>query len=215
MIFVCVPVLKRYDLLREMLVSLERSNVEPTAVYVIDNGLDSEKMDAAVDGFLFPIIVHTPIERMGLAESWNWFIDHVSEERLIVNDDISFAPGSLGQLVAESHDFVSCGFGFSCFLLRDACVRKVGRFDETISPGYAYFEDMDYLRRMKTVGIVDKVIGCDVEHRQSATPALFSPEEWNAHHARFQLAQDNYTNKWRDAPSWDQLAAIGGAGANA
>jgi len=116
--------------------------------------------------------------------------------------------------VAAPASFVSCTYGFSCFIIRSACIRDVGLFDETISPGYAYFEDMDYLRRMKLAGISDDVVQCGVVHLQSQTPVAYTAEETQAHHRRFSLAHANYQQKWAVQPSWEQLRAIGGAGAN-
>jgi uncharacterized protein YggE len=81
-------------------------------------------------------------------------------------------------------------------------------FDESISPGYAYFEDMDYLRRMRLAGVIDAVVECGVKHVQGATLAAYSPEELDDHHRKFQLAQANYTAKWRGKPSMVQLDQI-------
>lgn len=210
MIHVCVPTLNRYDLLREMLLSLTWSTV-PVQVCVIDNGGKLQTGDVDV----FPgVQIVTPNIPMGLAESWNWFIAHVREERVIVNDDIEFAPNSLAAMTASTAPFVSCSFGFSCFILRDVCVERVGLFDETISPGYAYFEDMDYLRRMRLADVTDEVVLCDVKHKGSATPEKYSAAERDAHDQKFSLAQSNYIAKWAQNPSWEQLKTIGGAGAN-
>lgn len=214
-VHVCVPVLKRYDLLRELLLSLNKSTVRPDYISVLDNGRDKRRIHQACVPTGIIIQVETPAKPLGLAESWNWFIDHVPEERFIVNDDITFAPDSLEKMLEPPEAFVSCSYGFSCFLLRDACVNVVGQFDESISPGYAYFEDMDYLRRMRLAGVVDKVVLCDVKHAQSATPQKYSQVEWDEHHRRFNIAQTNYINKWASNPSWEELKTIGGAGVNA
>jgi hypothetical protein len=204
MIHVCVPVLKRYDLLRNMLASLEQSAAEPGAIYVIDNGLDQIAVDEAVNGFSFPVIVQRPDRQLGLAEAWNWFIQNVPAERLICNDDLIFAPQSLAALEAKQGDFVSALPGSnacSCFLLRDSCVEKVGLFDEEISPGYAYFEDCDYVERMIEKGI--PITGCNeagVVHLGSQTIAMNSPAEWQRHHDRFALAQNNFVKKYGRLP---------------
>lgn len=213
---VCVPVLKRYDLLREMLLSLNVSTRVPDQVCIIDNGRDAHALEAAVDGVSahMSICVHVPTKAMGVAESWNWFINHVPEERIITNDDIVFASESIAAMVAQRELFVSCTFGFSCFLIRDELIDVVGLFDETLSPSYAYFEDMDYLRRMRMAHVVDKVVECGVAHRQSATSEKFTEREWAEHHKKFLLAQSNYEKKWAGKPSWDELAAIGGEGAH-
>lgn len=212
MIHVCVPTLKRYDLLRGLLISVGKSTVA-TSVHIINNGRDAVRLkNALLDG---EADVYTPNKPMGVAESWNWFIENVPEERFIVNDDIEVAPDSLEKMVAAKASFVSCTFGFSCFLIRDACVRAVGLFDEAISPGYAYFEDMDYLRRMREAGVADDVVQCDVIHHQSGTPQKYTPNEMAEHHRRFNIAQENYRAKWDEKPNWNHLKEIGGAGVHA
>lgn len=196
MINVCVPVLKRYDLLQDMLRSLEAGSRRPDKVYVIDNGQNGVPAVRTS----FPVIVLQPEIPLGVAESWNWFIRNVPADRLITNDDIVFGPDSLQAMVNRPEVFVSCGFGFACFLLRDECVQRVGLFDESISPGYAYFEDRDYFNRMKAEKIVDYVVECGVEHKHSQTLASFSPEEQQQHHKKFVLAQTNFLKKWGELP---------------
>ncbi len=88
MIHVCIPVLRRYDCLRDSLKSLERSTV-PYLVHVVDNGRNDEKMREVGE---FHCDVFTPERPLGVAESWNWFIKNIPEERVIVNDDVTFAP---------------------------------------------------------------------------------------------------------------------------
>jgi hypothetical protein len=207
-IHVCVPVLKRYDLLRELLVSLTRSDLPVDMIHVIDNGRNSVGINTAFEGLGLHSDVHTPLRRMGVAESWNWFIKNTPAERLITNDDVTFAPRSLGEIWASPAPFVSCTFGFSCFLIRDSCVDRVGLFDESISPGYAYFEDMDYLRRMRLAGVIDAVVECGVKHVQSATVAAYSTEELDDHNTKVLRARANYTAKWRSEPSLEQLDQI-------
>lgn len=209
-IHVCVPVLKRYDLLRNMLLSLDAGTVRPTKVVVVDNGRNHARM-AAVRAEV-PCDVYTPSEPMGLAESWNWFIDNVPEERVIVNDDIEFGPQSLEKLVSTEGEFVSGLAGSnacSCFVLRDSCVERVGRFDEAISPGYAYFEDCDYIERMMVAQPRVHLIAveCGVTHKGSQTTASYSPQEWGEHHRRFLAAQDNFVRKWGRMPDLSRVVA--------
>lgn len=208
----CVPVLKRYDLLAEMLQSLRESTVKPETVYVIDNG-----RDPALGGGVFPcdypLEVITPTEPLGLAVAWNWFIQNVPEERLITNDDVIFAPDSLEKMMAVPGGFVSALAGTnacSCFILRDELVSVVGLFDETISPGYAYYEDCDYVERMLVHGRLITAVECDVVHAGSQTIIQNSPEEWQRHHERFQIAQCNFVKKWGRMPDLgaDRIARL-------
>lgn len=201
----CVPVLKRYDLLKNLLLSLEYSTVQPHTVHVVDNGRDRERMIAAL--VVLPKTIQTdimmPDEPMGLAESWNWFIENVPEERLITNDDVTFADDSLEKMMVAPGSFVSALAGTnacSCFLLRDECVKVVGLFDEDISPGYAYFEDCDYVERMLIHHLRITAVECGVMHLGSQTIAANSPEEWRRHDARFQIAQSNFVKKWGRLP---------------
>lgn len=216
MVHVCVPVLKRYDLLRELLVSLRESTVIPR-VYVLDNGHNTTALQQAIDGFgtwVWPSInvhTYTPDQPMGVAESWNWFIGHVPEERLIANDDVTFAPESIAKMAETPGDFVTALPGSnacSCFLLRDSCVEKVGLFDETISPGYAYYEDCDYVERMILLGIPITGVLCDVGHKGSQTLEVSTPEEMKRHHERFLLARSNFVKKWGRMPNEAAAKAV-------
>ncbi len=169
-IHLCIPVLKRYDLLRELLVSLHASTVRPHSIHVIDNGRNPELLADAMRET--PVGTQTdlfiPDMPMGLAVAWNWFIHHVPEERLICNDD--------------------------------SCIEKIGMFDESISPGYAYFEDCDYVERMIMAGVPITGVNCGVEHLGSQTLERNSPAEWTAHHEKFLIAQENFVKKWGRTP---------------
>jgi GT2 family glycosyltransferase len=189
-----------------MLDSLQVSTVKLTSVHIIDNGQNDLALRAAlanVSSFVSGSTrIFTPKTPLGVAESWNWFIRNVSEERLIVNDDLIFAPTSLERLLASSAALTfAAGCGFSCFLLRDECVNTIGLFDETISPGYGYYEDEDYLQRINgrgtRPGLVDMAdVACDVTHLRSQTLATFTPIEMQNHHRRFLIAQRNYMRKY-------------------
>lgn len=200
MVNICIPVLRRYDLLRNLLMSLQASTVKPACVYVINNGLDTARLRAALGECPAPVVIETPDNPLGVATSWNWFIDNVPEERIITNDDVLFAPDSLERIVALPHDLVWAS-GFSCFLIRDACVEKLGRFDEEISPGYGYYEDEDYLQRLDGRGLLPRKataenIDAGVVHLKSQTLQASSHEEILEHHRRFKIAQGNYIRKW-------------------
>lgn len=199
-VYVCIPVLRRYDLLQELLESLKTSDVTPAGIYIIDNGPDAQKLEAALLGAPsgVPIHVHTPPVRMGLAEAWNWFLINAPEERVITNDDIRFYPESLGALLAGEGDLVFAQHGYSCFLMRDSCIEKVGFFDETISPGYAYYEDCDYGQRMIAArGLAHQSeINVRLDHGGSQTKATATDAEIQDHHRRFLIARANFQAKW-------------------
>lgn len=207
---ICIPVLRRYDLLKELLRSLQTSSVRPNRVVIIDNGFNIDRelgcvgtqMKEAIAEAPCPVTLHYGDKPMGVAEAWNWFLRNVPEERIITNDDVTFGRESLAIMTAPKADLVwAAGCGFSCFLIRDTCVEKLGNFDETISPGYGYYEDCDYLMRLDGRGTrAPSAIACDVDahvhHERSSTLLAANDEERAEHHVKFRLAQRNYMTKW-------------------
>jgi hypothetical protein len=202
---ICVPVLNRYDLLERLLDSLSASTVRPTSVVVLDNGQRYWRPRPDAD---LSVTVFTPTIPLGVAASWNWFIKNTPEPWLITNDDILFGRETVEKMLSDPADFVSCGFGFSCFLLRQACVDLIGLFDEEISPGYAYYEDRDYYNRMQVAGLRDSVVHCGAEHGHSQTLAAFTPQQQDEHQKRFAVAQQNFVRKWGESPWSPSLSRL-------
>lgn len=195
---VCVPVLNRYDALAELVTSLNHSTLVPAGLHVIDNGAQHGAVEAAVSSATYPVYLSEPGYNLGVAASWNWFINSVPPELLISNDDIVFAPDTLARMVAVEEACVVAldASAFSCFLLRESCIRAVGYFDEAISPGYGYFEDLDYKERMKAAGLTThRCPDAGVAHVGSGTLKASSPAEVNEHHRKFVLAQENFIRK--------------------
>ena len=89
---VCIPTLNRYDLLFECLKSAREGTVTPDRFWIIDNGgtLNYESLDTTV---------YTPTSNIGVAASWNWFINLVPDMRIICNDDIVFYPDTIEKLL--------------------------------------------------------------------------------------------------------------------
>lgn len=205
MINICVTTFNRYDLLRLMLLSITRSHVRPDNIFIVDNGQNLDRMKPILlDPDLSDLkIILSSTKPMGVAESWNYFIRHVRSERIITNDDISFAPDTIGKMVESPGLVVSpieIKNAFSCFLLRDICIQTVGLFDESISPGYVYFEDRDYIERMKRYNIYVTSVDSNVIHYGSQTLLARPPEEMQEHHRKFLIAQNNYLRKWGSLP---------------
>ena len=199
---ICIPVLKRYDMLKKLFVSLQTSQPKPNRIIVIDNGQNAESMADVMTEAPCNVLWHVPHQPLSVAESWNWFIKNVPEERIISNDDVEFSYDSIAKMAAAEADLVWAeGVGFSCFLIRDSCVEKLGLFDETISPGYGYYEDEDYLQRLDGRGTrppsaIAVNVDAGVDHLRSSTLAVNTPQEWEDHHRKFAIAQRNYMRKW-------------------
>ncbi len=214
---VCVTVLNRYDLLRELLLSLQGSTATPV-VYIIDNGKNPASISEAYADVISnqDILVFEPAKSFGLAESWNWFISRTTEDgydyRIISNDDITFSHDSLERMTAASGDILfPFGIGYSCFLLRNSCVDKIGLFDESLSPGFAYFEDCDYSFRIEFHNHYknpsDLISMCDlhglgITHLGSGSQRVARSESETLEFKRkYYLAQENFKKKWNRLPS--------------
>jgi len=169
---------------------------------VIDNGQDARRLKMAMDASPVPFLTYAPDVPMGVAESWNWFINNVPDDRILSNDDIVFGPRSLALMAASKADLVwAKGCGFSCFMIRDTCIEKLGYFDESISPGYGYYEDCDYLQRLDGKGTRERSadaeeVDAGIVHLKSQTLVQSTPEEMLEHHRKFCVAQHNYAKKW-------------------
>lgn len=155
MINLCIPVLTRYDLLRALLCSLDASTV-PARVHIIDNGRNERRLTAAISDAYGAYDVFTPVTPMSIIEGWNWFIENVEEERVIVENDILFSPDSIAQLTAGPGDLVSAEglFPLSCFIIRDGCIRKTGLLDEA---------SLDRVQeQLDGAGVVQSVVICGI-----------------------------------------------------
>lgn len=206
MVTICVPVVKRYDCLCELVESLRHSLIVPDRIAIIDNGLDKKKLQPVLDllsKFYFGRSeVFTPAKPLGVASSWNWFIQNTREERIICNDDVLFAPESIQCMINTPGHMVLAGeCGYSAFLIRDSCIEKVGLFDESISPGYGYYEDEDYAARMLELGLNHVAVATGMVHKKSSTLLAMTTLELEAHHRKFLIAEANYIKKWGAKPN--------------
>jgi GT2 family glycosyltransferase len=203
-ITLCIPTLSRYDLLKRCLESAEAGIIKPDRYLVIDNGgsldLKLPKLEVVKFGY-----------NLGVAKSWNYFINYTEEVRVICNDDIFFHPETLRNLLAEYEgNQITCtrdleASSFSLFTIGDELVNTVGLFDESISPGYAYFEDNDYAYRMELLGYqIHRVHNCSCGHFGSATLKNYSSREMEDHHNKFRIAQNNYQKKWGGLPGKEE-----------
>lgn len=164
-----VPTLRRADLLARLVASIDHP-VEH--LVIVDNG--RQNLDH----------IHTPpeVERvtvtrtagnLGVAGSWNLIIKSTpfAPWWLVVNDDAWFPPGVLAQIVEHARTDAVCLSAASppwaCFTIGEDVIRMVGLFDERFHP--AYFEDTDYVRRCKALGVPIVQTDVPVHHDNSST----------------------------------------------
>ena len=197
-ITVCITVYNRYDLLANLRRSLEASTIRPN-VLVCDMGQQPAQLADAMGSMPYGM---SDYRGRCLATSWNWFIAHTDEDRIIVCEDFELAPDSIAKMVLTPGPFVGtlrADYCFGCFIIRQACIEQVGLFDEALSPNYVYFEDSDYMYRMKLAGVPIAVVD-GVTHVGQGTLVAYSPEEMADHHRKFLIAQANYIAKWGGMP---------------
>ena len=154
---------------------------------------DNPPLEAKLNAFAETNNVQLYLYRQnrGLARSWNEGI-HQSmldgcELTFVLNDDLHFTTGGfdaftkhLRQTSGWSLGFINglelggalagqiINQGMACFAISKICLDTIGYFDETFVP--AYYEDIDYLRRMRLAGC-QQTIAPDVlaEHLRETT----------------------------------------------
>lgn len=147
-----IPTLNRFDLLHPALLFYIR-DFPDTKIYIIDNGNQgiSDKIKHK------NIEVFEQKENLGVANSWNILCKKIFEENdyaIMLNDDIYFGrkEWEVDNLLTnfEKQFYVSMQ-DWCVFILPKTTYKKVGNFDGEFYP--AYYEDNDYMYRMKLLGI--------------------------------------------------------------
>lgn len=162
-----VPVLARYELLDQMLASIDHP---VDHLIVIDNG---NELELTGSRWANQVTMLNMPANLGVAGSWNLGIKCApfAPWWLIVNFDVTFPPGSLSMFANQSsRDVLLLSAGsppWCAFTLGDKIVDKVGLFDERLHP--AYFEDNDMERRCEAAGFDVVHSDIPVTHRNSST----------------------------------------------
>lgn len=166
-----VPTLTGHDRLHDLFDSIDY----PVDHAVIINN-NAKRFVNVYSNFVEQVSVVTLPSNLGVAASWNLGIKvtPMSAWWLIVNDDVTFNPGSLAKFADEVDLYGDMVIANSmspwcCFALTEKVVDIVGLFDEAFYP--AYFEDTDYARRVRHYLGEDTISSPDitVNHRNSST----------------------------------------------
>lgn len=206
--------------------SVEASTRHPIKWYFFYHGVDSRRLlqlavlSKCTNSRIFPYRVNR-----GVARSWNDGLAMSAADSnalsILVNDDLFFYPGCFDKFIGfvQSREAHAPGWGlcmplgfepagpfrghalpqyFACCALGRAAMERVGFFDENFVP--AYFEDLDYLRRLRLAGlpvVLDRRVL--VEHDRSHTirtdpTAKVAVESQSAANARY------YRRKWGGSP---------------
>lgn len=166
---IIVPVLTRHDLLDRMIVSIDF----PTdKLLVIDNASNSD-WEPIWNPWIKKIHHVKSPTNLGVASSWNLGIKMLPfcEWWLIANFDLVFENKALDEFnyLSNSNEIVLSNAQpeWACFSIGWQVVDKVGLFDEALHP--AYFEDNDYERRARLLGVSIKESYINIAHDNSST----------------------------------------------
>jgi len=180
-----VPIVNGVHWLERLLSSIDYPVKD---VFIINNNGKDEiiddlnKLSSMEYKFIDKIrVIHMP-SNIGVAASWNLIIKSylMSPYWIICNNDVSFTPGFLEEMISYrydneigltypssiNNDYASCGIGsFECFLIKDWVIKKCGLFDENLYP--AYCEDVDYILKILSNKIKSKFISKPFFHGET------------------------------------------------
>ena len=156
---ILIPTINRKDLLMKALNSYAELMPEVTKL-ILDNG--NQDIPCVDDNTW----IWESKENLGVAGSWNYLIYKAIlndfKYFLILNDDVILQKKEheIRDILKKgtSEHFYLCRpyYNWSSFLLTKKVYEKVGAFDEGFKK--AYFEDNDYMYRMKLAGVPIKYI---------------------------------------------------------
>ena len=193
-----IPTLNRMDLLLPSLIKYYTKDFKDIEIYVIDNG----KQDLSFLNVFPNIYVHEEEQNLGVAGSWNKLCKKIFEKHshaLILNDDVYLGYGTeTVNKVIEKYQFslVQSFVSWSVILISKYMYDYIGDFDETFYP--AYYEDSDYLYRMKLKGIRQ-----DVEaelNPQTVRISMTQEKDPDLVNASMQENRLRYIEKWGNSP---------------
>jgi GT2 family glycosyltransferase len=166
-----VPTLNGQERLKDLFASIDY----PIGEVIIINNDYAQPVNVSSDYVDWVHVLNMP-NNLGVAASWNLGIKSSPRNKywLIVNDDVTFALGSLRKFAEhiEAHGTISlCSdvSPWSAFAIGEDIVWAVGLFDEAFYP--AYFEDTDYARRARAIMGEDVIYYTDIPvyHATSST----------------------------------------------
>ena len=193
-----IPTYNRMDLLLPTLIKYITTDFVGVDIHIIDNGHQHIKFLETMPN----VKVYEQIENLGVAASWNKLCKKIYEKHdfaLIVNDDVYLGYNTkvVEKAMAECQSgFSQSNASWSVFLMHKEFYDFIGDFDEIFYP--AYYEDSDYLYRMKLLGIKQ-----DIDSFLDPKVANISMTYERAPDMVNQAMKDNtqrYIEKWGNLP---------------
>lgn len=144
--FVGIPTVNERGLLERALDAIDLSSVTPERVLVVDNGCKPWTTNRA------NVQLIRPERNLGCGGSWNLMHRLVAPHPIvIINDDCEVGQDTFERMLKFETAPVVLAHGYSCFVMKEEVWETVGEFDDSFYP--AYWEDTDYLYRLKLLGI--------------------------------------------------------------
>lgn len=193
-----IPTLNRADLLIPSLKKYVNDFLD-TDIYIIDNGAQS--IDFVHKN------VHNLVQKrnIGVAASWNKLCKEIFKTKdwaLLVNDDVYLGYGNIRvNMCIEMSEvgLVQSELNWSVVLINKDLYEYIGDFDEDFYP--AYFEDSDYMYRLKLRGLLHEVnnklnpINGMVSQTYEKAPELVN--------LAMKYNRERYIEKWGNIPMFE------------
>jgi len=193
-----IPTLNRADLLLPTVAKYITEDFKDIEIHIIDNG----KQDLSFLNVFPNVIVYEQDQNIGVAASWNKLCKIIFEKHnhaLIINDDVYLGYNTdVVNSVIEKYEYslVQSYVSWSVILMSKYMYDYIGEFDEIFYP--AYYEDSDYLYRMKLKGIRQ-----DVEaelNPQTVRISMTQERDPELVNASMQANRLRYIEKWGNSP---------------
>ena len=174
-----VPVLNRFDLLFQMLESID---YPIDNLLIIDNSnslenINNVNFNSALDKTKIQIL-NMPAN-MGVSGSWNLGIKCFphSPYWLFMSNDNHWEAGGLAEMqsLSSPDKLVMSNVAWNSFSLGSEVVKKIGLFDENYHP--AYYEDTDYMERLRFADMMDCIVWSTAPVKQISTATTVTSSE--------------------------------------
>jgi GT2 family glycosyltransferase len=198
-----IPTINQWPLLKSFL-PIYTMDFPETRIYILDNG----RQNIDVTGFPNVIVIHQK-KNIGVAASWNYLCREIFKDHThaaILNDDVLWRPNDSmrplsGFISRSQRDFYKTQLDNWCvFILPKKTFEKIGEFNTLFYP--AYFEDRDYMRRMK-------LAGCSIMQNICFNPIVYyeslSTKKDNSLLDNFDRNEQLYIEMWGGLPGQEKF----------
>jgi len=183
-----VPILNRYDLLEEMLNSI---NYPIDNILIIDNG-GQFKTDKNIKVLNMPA-------NLGLSAAWNLGIKCYPNAKywLFASADTKWGESSLQEIdsLSDSDKLILTDDAYGCFSVGENIIDKIGLFDEYFYP--IYFEDNDFHERVARFCPENTIVSTSIQAAPEVGSQTINSDDKlkNINHDTFVKNQEYYKYK--------------------